>query len=82
MKERGRMGAHPGAQSMIRELRGGLPNPPVGSSRMPPLPMRPAMGSPGVQAPQPKEGGTLGIITPFYTIGIIVFFIYTTMKVR
>ena len=44
--------------------------------------MRPTMGGPGIQQQQPKGGGTMGIIMPIYTIAIIIFFVYTTMKVR
>ena len=48
-----------------------------------PMPgMRPTMGGPGIQQQQPKGGGTMGIIMPIYTIAIIIFFVYTTMKVR
>ena len=43
--------------------------------------MRPTMGGPGIQQQQPKGGGTMGIIMPIYTIAIIIFFVYTTMKV-
>ena len=47
-----------------------------------PMPgMRPTMGGPGIQQQQPKGGGTMGIIMPIYTIAIIIFFVYTTMKV-
>ena len=43
--------------------------------------MRPTIGGPGMQPNQPKGGGTMGVIMPIYTIGIIIFFLYTTMKV-
>lgn len=47
-----------------------------------PMPgMRPTMGGPGVQQQQPKGGGTMGTMMPIFTVGIVVFFIYTTMKV-
>ena len=37
---------------------------------------------PGVQPQQqPKTGGTMSAVMPFYTIAIIIFFVYTTMKV-
>ena len=29
-----------------------------------------------------KGGGTMGIIMPIYTVGIVVFFVYTILKVR
>eukprot|EP00090_Calanus_glacialis_P038120 TRINITY_DN6651_c0_g1_i6.p1 TRINITY_DN6651_c0_g1~~TRINITY_DN6651_c0_g1_i6.p1 ORF type:complete len:308 (-),score=106.42 TRINITY_DN6651_c0_g1_i6:134-967(-) len=43
--------------------------------------MRPTMGGPGMQPPQPKAGGTMGVLMPMYTIAIIVFFVYITFKV-
>merc|ERR1719220_2324982 len=43
--------------------------------------MRPTIGGPGIQPSQPKGGGTMGVIMPIYTIGIIIFFLYTTMKI-
>ena len=43
--------------------------------------MRPTMGGPGMQPPQPKAGGSMGVLMPMYTIAIIVFFVYTTFKV-
>jgi len=47
-----------------------------------PMPgMRPTMGGPGIQPQQPKGGGTMSVIMPIYTIAIVVFFVYTTMKV-
>ncbi|CAG2064075.1 unnamed protein product, partial [Timema podura] len=47
----------------------------------PPIPgMRPPMGGAGHVVPAPKTGGTMGIIMPIYTIGIVVFFMYTIMK--
>ena len=44
--------------------------------------VRPPVGGAGFQAPPPKGGGTMGIIMPLYTIAIVVFFVYTIMKVR
>ena len=46
--------------------------------------MRPSMGGPGIQpqAAQRSQGGSMGILMPLYTIGIIVFFVYTVFKVR
>merc|ERR1719219_2941981 len=47
-----------------------------------PMPgMRPTMGGPGIQAQQPRGSGTMGVIMPIYTVGIIIFFVYTTMKI-
>jgi hypothetical protein len=45
------------------------------------------MGGPGIQ-PQGQKGGggggggTTGILMPLYTIGIVIFFLYTIMKVN
>nr|CAD7597096.1 unnamed protein product [Timema genevievae] len=50
-------------------------------ARPPPIPgMRPPMGGAGHVVPASKTGGTMGIIMPIYTIGIVVFFMYTIMK--
>ncbi|XP_069681323.1 resistance to inhibitors of cholinesterase protein 3 isoform X8 [Periplaneta americana] len=47
-----------------------------------PIPgMRPPMGGAGHVVPAPKGSGTMGIVMPIYTIGIVVFFMYTIMKV-
>ena len=43
--------------------------------------MRPPMGGPGHVVPPPAGSG-MGVLMPLYTIGIVVFFIYTIMKVR
>ncbi|XP_066908142.1 uncharacterized protein RIC-3 isoform X2 [Halyomorpha halys] len=47
-----------------------------------PMPgIRPPMGGPGQVVPPPKTtSGTMGVVMPMYTIGIIVFFLYTMMK--
>ena len=73
-----------------------LPGRPMNGAKMPPMRtidkewagrggpmpgMRPTIGGPGMQPNQPKGGGTMGVIMPIYTIGIIIFFLYTTMKV-
>ncbi|RZF48391.1 hypothetical protein LSTR_LSTR007558 [Laodelphax striatellus] len=42
--------------------------------------MRPPMGGAGHVVPAPKGGTTMGIIMPMYTIGIVIFFMYTMMK--
>ncbi|KAF4532252.1 hypothetical protein B566_EDAN004339 [Ephemera danica] len=47
-----------------------------------PMPgMRPPMGGAGHVVAAPKGSGTMGIIMPLYTVGIVVFFVYTIMKV-
>ncbi|MPC35706.1 hypothetical protein E2C01_029139 [Portunus trituberculatus] len=45
--------------------------------------VRPPMGGAGgiVPPPQSKGSGAMGIIMPLYTVGIVVFFVYTIMKV-
>lgn len=44
--------------------------------------MRPPMGGAGhIVSPSPGSGG-MGVLMPIYTIGIIVFFLYTMMKVH
>ncbi|KAG7161603.1 putative Resistance to inhibitors of cholinesteraseue 3-like [Homarus americanus] len=57
----------------------------LGHSASPgPMPgVRPPMGGAGgiVPPPQGKGSGAMGIIMPLYTVGIVVFFVYTIMKV-
>jgi hypothetical protein len=43
--------------------------------------MRPPMGGAGHVVPAPKGSGTMGVVMPIYTVGIVVFFMYTIMKV-
>jgi len=46
--------------------------------------MRPTMGGPGFpQAPRANQGGggTMSILMPVYTTGIVIFFVYTVMKI-
>lgn len=46
--------------------------------------MRPPMGGPGRVMPAPGGGGgsSMGIIMPLYTVGILLFFLYTMAKVK
>ncbi len=46
--------------------------------------MRPAMGGPGLhpQAQRQSQQGAMSILMPLYTVGIVIFFVYTIMKVR
>ena len=97
MKERIRLAAHPEAHPGAGEGQGrGRFTPPGAGRMLPPIKtvekewggkggpmpgMRPTMGGPGIQPQQPKGGGTMGVIIPIYTIAIIIFFVYTTMKV-
>merc|ERR1719348_1281355 len=84
------MASHPSMQGQGRPMPGPggrIPPPPVRTiykewEGMGPRPgMRPTMGGPGIQPQQQKGGGTMGVIMPIYTIGIIIFFVYTTMKI-
>ncbi|XP_023287486.1 uncharacterized protein LOC111673866 isoform X2 [Orussus abietinus] len=43
--------------------------------------MRPPLGGAGHVVPAPKGNSTMGIIMPLYTLGIILFFVYTIVKV-
>ncbi|XP_025072973.1 uncharacterized protein LOC105422488 isoform X2 [Pogonomyrmex barbatus] len=43
--------------------------------------MRPPLGGAGRVVPAPKGNGTMGIVMPLYTIGIVLFFVYTIIKV-
>ncbi|XP_031366923.1 uncharacterized protein LOC102674830 isoform X4 [Apis dorsata] len=43
--------------------------------------MRPPLGGAGHVVPAPKGSGTMGIIMPLYTLGIVLFFLYTIVKV-
>lgn len=44
--------------------------------------MRPTIGGAGKVVPPPKQTtGTMGLIMPIYTTGIVILFTYTVMKV-
>ncbi|XP_077275390.1 RIC3 acetylcholine receptor chaperone isoform X2 [Temnothorax americanus] len=43
--------------------------------------MRPPLGSAGHGVQAPKGSVTMGIVMPLYTIGIVLFFLYTIVKV-
>ncbi|XP_033328905.2 RIC3 acetylcholine receptor chaperone isoform X1 [Megalopta genalis] len=43
--------------------------------------MRPPLGGAGHVVSAPKGSGTMGIIMPLYTLGIVLFFLYTIIKV-
>lgn len=48
----------------------------------PPIPgVRPPMGG-GGHVPSQKGSGPMGILMPLYTVGIVIFFVYTITKVR
>ncbi len=47
--------------------------------------MRPSMGGPGIHPQsqrQSSQQGAMSILMPLYTVGIVIFFVYTIMKVR
>lgn len=47
-----------------------------------PIPgMRPPMGAGAMHQPQAKGNQSVGILMPLYTIGIVIFFGYTIVKV-
>ncbi|KAJ8925943.1 hypothetical protein NQ315_009795 [Exocentrus adspersus] len=74
-RERGRAIPQPqttSARSTVRVVEG----------RPGPIPgMRPTLGGAGHVVPPPKQGtGSMGLIMPIYTIGIVVFFTYTVLK--
>nr|XP_036669206.1 resistance to inhibitors of cholinesterase protein 3 isoform X7 [Drosophila suzukii] len=83
MKERGR--AIPATQTVpILEQRKTSPsNPPprIVDGRPGPIPgMRPPMGAGALHQPQ-QRGSSMGFLMPLYTVGIVVFFGYTLMKI-
>ncbi|XP_043247597.1 uncharacterized protein LOC122394654 isoform X2 [Amphibalanus amphitrite] len=72
----------PAAQAHLHDInrqpkrimdRMGRPGPQPGS--------RPTPGGYGAVPPSTKGSSTMGIIMPIYTIGIVVFFVYTILKV-
>ncbi|XP_037071303.1 uncharacterized protein LOC119092446 [Pollicipes pollicipes] len=70
--------AHSQTQHMARQ-----PRRPVDRMARPPGPqpgMRPGGGYGGFIQPQTKGSGAMGIIMPIYTVGIVVFFLYTIMR--
>ncbi|KAK8727014.1 hypothetical protein OTU49_009881, partial [Cherax quadricarinatus] len=69
----------------LREKGRALPQRTIDKQARPgPMPgVRPPMGGAGgiIPPPQGKGSGAMGIIMPLYTVGIVVFFVYTIMKV-
>ncbi|XP_018327159.1 spindle pole body component 110 isoform X2 [Agrilus planipennis] len=58
------------------------PPPKIVEGRPRPIPgMRPPMGGAGHVVPPPQKGTSISIIMPIYTVGIVVFFAYTLIKV-
>lgn len=75
-RERGRAIPQPQASSPRTSTR-------VVEGRPGPIPgMRPTLGGAGHVVPPPKQGtGSMGLIMPIYTIGIVIFFTYTVLKI-
>ncbi|XP_069964852.1 uncharacterized protein RIC-3 isoform X7 [Bactrocera oleae] len=83
MRERGRAIPATTPTVPILERKGSANNPPprIIDGRPGPIPgMRPPMGAGSMHQPQARAGNSMGFIMPLYTIGIIVFFGYTIMK--
>ncbi|XP_053967171.1 uncharacterized protein LOC128868744 isoform X4 [Anastrepha ludens] len=84
MRERGRAIPATTPTVPILERKGSPSNPPprIIDGRPGPIPgMRPPMGAGSMHQPQGRGGNSMGFIMPLYTIGIIVFFGYTIMKI-
>lgn len=83
MRERGRaIPATPTIPIVERKSSPSNPPPRLVEGRPGPIPgMRPPMGAGSVHQPQAKGQNSMGIIMPLYTIGIVVFFGYTIMKI-
>ncbi|XP_063932946.1 titin isoform X3 [Zophobas morio] len=76
-RERGRAIPQPQVASPAR------PPPRVVEGRPGPIPgMRPTIGGAGHVVPPSKQGtSSMSVIMPIYTIGIVIFFTYTLMKI-
>ncbi|KAM7342493.1 RIC3 acetylcholine receptor chaperone isoform 3-T4 [Cochliomyia hominivorax] len=83
MRERGRaIPATPTIPIVERKSSPSNPPPRIVEGRPGPIPgMRPPMGAGALHQPQGKGQNSMGIIMPLYTIGIVVFFGYTIMKI-
>ncbi|XP_044737245.1 uncharacterized protein LOC123299089 isoform X2 [Chrysoperla carnea] len=79
LRERGRAIPPSAAASMVANSQ----QPRVVPGRPGPIPgMRPTIGGAGHVVPPPKQStSTMGIVMPIYTIGIVIFFTYTLMKI-
>ncbi|XP_033233779.1 uncharacterized protein RIC-3 isoform X8 [Drosophila pseudoobscura] len=82
MRERGRaIPATPTVPIVERKSSASNPPPRIVDGRPGPIPgMRPPMGAGALQQPQ-QRGSSMGFLMPLYTIGIVVFFGYTIMKI-
>ncbi|KPU76255.1 uncharacterized protein Dana_GF11925, isoform O [Drosophila ananassae] len=82
MRERGRaIPATPTVPIVERKSSPSNPPPRIVDGRPGPIPgMRPPMGAGALHQPQ-QRGSSMGFLMPLYTIGIVVFFGYTIMKI-
>ncbi|KAH8355183.1 hypothetical protein KR093_007853 [Drosophila rubida] len=83
MRERGRaIPATPTVPIVERKSSPSNPPPRIVDGRPGPIPgMRPPMGAGALHQPQQRGGSSMGFLMPLYTIGIVVFFGYTIMKI-
>ncbi|XP_017126489.1 uncharacterized protein LOC108145518 isoform X9 [Drosophila elegans] len=83
MRERGRaIPATPTVPIVERKTSPSNPPPRIVDGRPGPIPgMRPPMGAGALHQPQQRGGSSMGFLMPLYTIGIVVFFGYTLMKI-
>ncbi|KRG00293.1 uncharacterized protein Dwil_GK22960, isoform N [Drosophila willistoni] len=83
MRERGRaIPATPTVPIVERKSSPSNPPPRIVDGRPGPIPgMRPPMGAGAVHHPAQQRGGGMGFLMPLYTIGIVLFFGYTIMKI-
>ncbi|KRG05237.1 uncharacterized protein LOC6580655 isoform X10 [Drosophila mojavensis] len=83
MRERGRaIPATPTVPIVERKTSPSNPPPRIVDGRPGPIPgMRPPMGAGAFHQPQQRAGSSMGFLMPLYTIGIVVFFGYTIMKI-
>ncbi|XP_073813965.1 RIC3 acetylcholine receptor chaperone isoform X5 [Musca autumnalis] len=83
MRERGRaIPATPTIPIVERKISPSNPPPRIVEGRPGPIPgMRPPMGAGAMHQPQAKGNQSVGILMPLYTIGIVIFFGYTIVKI-
>nr|XP_013118989.1 unnamed protein product [Stomoxys calcitrans] len=83
MRERGRaIPATPTIPIVERKSSPSNPPPRIVEGRPGPIPgMRPPMGAGAMHQPQAKGNQSMGILMPLYTIGIVIFFGYTIIKI-
>ncbi|XP_061396506.1 uncharacterized protein LOC133332144 [Musca vetustissima] len=83
MRERGRaIPATPTIPIVERKTSPSNPPPRIVEGRPGPIPgMRPPMGAGAMHQPQAKANQSVGILMPLYTIGIVIFFGYTIVKI-